>query len=193
MSLKPNLIKKLKEQTGVGILECRQALEKCGGDFEKAVEDLRKSGQKIIQKKTARETNQGLIEAYIHGEGRVGAMVELHCETDFVARNKEFKELAHDLAMQVAATNPLYLAPEDVPPEILKKEKEIYAASMKGKDKKILGNIMKGKLEKFYEEVCLLKQPFIKDDKISVEELINQKIVKLGENIKLSGFIRFSL
>jgi elongation factor Ts len=192
-----NIIKQLRQQTGAGITNCKKALDEAKGDMDKAIEILRKKGQKVAAAKQAREIKQGLIEAYIHTEGKIGVMIELGCETDFVARNKEFKILAHDLAMQVAATDPLYLGPEDIPAEIIKKEKEMIQEGAKEelskKPKNIIDKIIQGKLEKYYQEVCLLKQPFIKNDKITVEELIAEKIAKLEENIRVRQFVRYSL
>lgn len=192
-----NTIKQLRLQTGAGICDCKKALDEAKGDMNKAVEILRKKGQKIAAAKQVRKIKQGLIEAYIHADGKRGAMIELGCETDFVARNKEFKNLAHDLVMQVTATDPLYISPEDVPREVIEKEKEIIREELKNlktkKQKSIMEKIIQGKLEKYYQEVCLLKQPFIKDDKMTVQDLITEKISKLGENIQIRRFIRYSL
>ncbi|MCX7778886.1 MAG: elongation factor Ts [Patescibacteria group bacterium] len=190
-----NLIKQLKEKTGAGFQDCQRALAETKGDLVKAEEVLRKRGQKIIASKTNRLTKSGIIGVYLHSNEKIAALVELTCETDFVARNKEFKELAHDLAMQVAATNPLYLRPEDIPHEIVEKEKEIYQAELAREKKptKILEKIIEGKLEKFYETVCLLNQPFIKDEKIKIVDLIKNKIAKLRENIQIKRFIRFEI
>jgi len=195
MAVDRNIIQLLREQTGAGIVDCKKALEEAQGDVKKATELLRKKGEKIAIKKQNRAMNQGLIEAYIHTGGKVGAMVELNCETDFVAKNEEFKELSHDIAMQVAATNPLYLKPEDIPEEVLEKEKEIFSEQIESGDKpkEIIDKIIEGKLAKYFEEVCLLNQPFIKDNEISIEELLKQKIAKIGENIQIKKFIRFSL
>lgn len=190
-----NIIKQLRQQTGVGISDCKKALDEAKGNITKAIEILRKKGEKIIVSKQNREIKHGLIEAYIHSGGKIGALIELGCETDFVARNEKFKALAHDLVMQIAATSPLYLAPEDIPKEIIEKEREIIKEEFKNKKMKeeIMEKIIKGKLEKYYQEVCLLKQPFIKDDKIKIEDLISKEVVKLGENIKIVRFARYSL
>ncbi len=198
-----NLVKKLREKTGVGFLDCQNALSETGGDLDMALEVLRKRGQKIAAIKAERSIKVGIIGIYIHSNERIAAMVELGCETDFVAKNKEFKELAHDLAMQIAATNPLYLKPDDIPLEVVKKEKEIIREEMSVKggsavgkkkiDTKVLEKIIEGKLEKFYETVCLLKQPFIKDQSIIIEDLIKAKIAKLGENIQVRRFARFEV
>lgn len=195
MDIDIKIIQKLRQETGAGMLDCQKALQESKGDLEEAKRILRKKGKKIANQKENRETKAGLIEAYIHAGGKVGAMIELTCETDFVARNEEFKNLAHDLAMQVAATNPLYLTPEDIPEEVLEKEKEIIKDQLSDDKKKpeIIDKIIQGKLDKYFSEVCLLKQPFIKDDKLTIEDLIANKIAKIGENIKIKRFVRFSL
>ncbi|MFH1866968.1 MAG: translation elongation factor Ts [Patescibacteria group bacterium] len=188
-------IAKLRADTGAGIMDAKRALKESDGNFNKAVQILRERGVKVAQSKVSRATSQGLVEAYIHAGGRVGSLVEIACETDFVARTDKFKELAHDIAMQVAAANPLYLVPKDVPADVLKQEKAIYQKQLaeQGKKGAINEKIIQGKLEKFYTEVCLLKQPFIKDDKRKVEDLVNEAIATLGENIKVVNFSRFSL
>ncbi len=188
------IIKQLRQLTGAGIVECQKVLKEAKGDLDKAVEILRKKGQKVAASKQIRTTNEGIVEAYIHTNKKIGVLVELVCETDFVARNEEFKQLAHNLAMQVAAVSPRWVRPEDIPGVVLKKEKEIYQANLpKGKPEEVAKKIIDGKLKKFYTEACLLKQPFIKDDKITIEELIKNKIAKLKENIQVKRFIRFSL
>jgi elongation factor Ts len=185
-------ITKLRNQTGAGVADCREALIEAKGNFEKAVEILRKKGAKIASKRAEKQAKEGIIYAYIHTNNKVGALVELNCETDFVAKNEEFKKLAHDLAMQIAAQSPLYVSPEDVPEEVLNKEKELYKDQLlaEGKPEKMLDKIIEGKINKWYEEVCLLKQTFIKNEDITVEDLINEKIASLGEKIKVSGFCR---
>jgi elongation factor Ts len=190
-----NLIKQLREKTGAGFQDCQKALEESCGNLEKAIEILRKKGQKIVEARAERQTKAGVIGVYLHNDEKIAALVELTCETDFVARNKEFKDLAHDLAMQVVAMNPLYLAPEDIPEEDLEKEKEIYRQELKKENKpsNVIEKIIQGKLEKFYETVCLLKQPFIKDQALKIEDLIKSKIAKIGENIQVRKFIRFQI
>ncbi|MEX0932203.1 MAG: translation elongation factor Ts [Candidatus Saccharimonadales bacterium] len=185
-------IKKLRAQTGAGMMDAKGALEEAKGDFDKAIEVLRKKGLAKAAKKSDREAKNGLIESYIH-MGRVGTIVEVNCETDFVARTEDFQNLVKDVAMHIAATNPVYLNPEDVPKEVIAKEKEIYAVDIKDKPKDVATKIIQGKLDKFYEENCLLRQPFIKDEDKSVEEVIKQAIAKLGENIIISRFARFEL
>jgi len=182
--------------TGVGMVDCQKALQETGGDEQKALEILRKKGAKVAQKKQEeRVANDGLVEAYMHATGKVGSMIIIACETDFVARNSEFKELAHDIAMQVAAMNPPYIIPADVPTDVLEKETEIIKEQLKneGKPEEMWNKIIEGKLNKYYEDVCLVKQKFIKDDKKTIEDLINEKTAKLGEKIEVKKIIRFSL
>ncbi len=187
-------IKTLREKTGVGVLNCQKALKEANGDIEKALEVLRKKGQKIVESKKSRATNEGRIGSYVHANGKIGVLVKLVCETDFVAKTDEFKSLAHDLAMQVAATNPKWLVSEDIPEKVIKKEKEIYENEIKEeKPEKIMKKIIQGKLEKFYDKNCLLRQEFIKNDDITIKQLLKRKISSLGENIKIEDFIRFEL
>ena len=186
-------IKELRERTGVGILECKTALSEARGDSEKAVEILRKRGIAKAVKKADREAKEGIITAYIHPGGRIGVLVQLNCETDFVARTAEFQVIARDLAMQVAASDPAYLSPEDIPEEVLAKEKEIWRTEVGPKPEQVVEKIVQGKLKKFYTQVCLLCQPFIKDDKISVEDYIKTGIARLGENIYIKRFTRYAL
>ncbi len=189
------MVKELREATGAGVLDCKQALEANDGDLEKAVAYLREKGMAAAAKRADREAKEGLIGSYIHTGSKVGALVEVNCETDFVAFTEEFGELAHDLAMQVVAAKPLYLAPDDVPDEVLEREKDDYRAQMRdsGKPDHIIERIVEGKLEKFYEETCLLEQPFIKDTAITVRELVQQKNALLGENIVVRRFVRFEV
>jgi len=192
MKINLDLITKLRNQTGAGMADCKEALEEADGNIEKAIEILRKKGAKIASKRAEKKAGEGLVYAYIHANNKIGALVELNCETDFVAKNQEFKNLAHDLAMQVAAQNHLYISPEDVPEEVLAKEKDLFNDQLliEGKPEKMLAKIIEGKVAKWYEEVCLLKQPFIKDEDITVEDLINEKIASLGEKIEVGGFCR---
>jgi elongation factor Ts len=188
------IIKDLRQITGAGILDCQKALQEANNDLIKAEEILRKKGQKIVDKKLDREAKEGVIGSYVHANNKIGVLIELLCETDFVARNKEFKELAHDLAMQVAAANPQWIKPIDVPSEILKKEKEIIKEGLpKDKPTQTIEKITEGKLQKFYSQFCLEEQMFIKDDKLMIKDLIQKKIVKLGENIQIKRFIRFEI
>ncbi len=195
MEIKASDIKRLRELTGAGMMDAKQALTEAGGDFDKALENLRKQGKKIAAKKAEREASEGLIGVYLHANGKVAAMVEVKCETDFVARTDKFKQLANDIAMQIAAMSPIYLSPEDVPEEVKEKERGIYRVEVEqeGKPAEIVEKIVEGKLNKFYSQVCLLKQQFIKDDSLTIEQLIEQSIAALGENIKIGKFVRFSL
>jgi len=176
-------------------MDVKEALAEFNGDVDKALESLRKKGQKIAATKQDRQTKEGLIGYYVHANGKIAALVAVACETDFVARTDDFKNLVHDLAMQVAATNPLYLSPNEVPAGVINKEKEIYSEQLKkeGKPEKVLDKIVDGKLAKYYQEVCLLKQLFIKDDKRSIEQLLQEVIAKLGENIQIKEFKRLNL
>ena len=188
-------IKTLREKTGAGIMDCKRALMETNGDIEKAIEYLRKKGASVLEKHANRETKQGLIEAYIHAGGRVGAIVEINCETDFVARTDEFKQLAHDIAMQIAAMNPKVVSRDQLSEELVKKEFEIYKeqALAEGKPEDIAEKIAQGKLEKFFEEVCLLDQPFIKDQGKTIKDLIHEAAAKFGENIVIRRFVRYYL
>lgn len=195
MKISADLIKELRERTGAGILDCKKALEKTGGDIEKALEELRKMGIAKADKKLSRETKEGLIEAYIHPGAKLGVLVEVNCETDFVANTKEFKELAHNIAMQIAAQAPRFVKREDIPQEVIEKEKEIYREQLRnsGKPEHVIEKIVEGKMEKFYEEACLYEQAYIKDPSITVEELIKSHIAKFGENIRVKRFARFRI
>jgi len=195
LKITTEMVKDLRQATGAGVLDCKKALEAAGGDMKKAVTFLREKGLAAAAKKAHRAAKEGLIEAYIHAGGRIGALIELNCETDFVARTEEFRQLAHDLAMQVVAAKPVYLSPEDVPAEVLEAEKAIYRAQAEkeGKPAHVIDKIVEGKLEKFYQEVCLLKQPFIKDEDLTVQDLLTQMIAKVGENIVVRRFARFEL
>ena len=189
------IIKKLRMQTGAGVMDVKEALDEAGGDETKALELLRKKGLKVAAKKQDRSAEEGRIDVYIHSNGKIGAMVALACETDFVARNEEFQDLAKSIAMHIAATDPSFLSPEDIPEEVKDKEKEIYAEQMKGENKppEVLEKIIEGKLKKFYEQVCLLNQKFIKDDDKTIQDLITEATAKLGEKIEVKRFVRFQL
>lgn len=190
-----SLVKKLREQTGVGILECKKAIQESNNDFEKAVELLRKKGFEKAKSKASRATTQGLIGSYIHSNGQIGVLLELGCETDFVAKNDDFKALAKDISMQIAAMNPLYISENDIPAEVIEKEKEIYKEQMKdsGKPDNIIEKIIEGKLKKYYSEICLLHQAFFKEDKKTIENLIAETIHKIGENIVVKRFVRYQV
>jgi elongation factor Ts len=187
-------VKNLREKSGAGMMECKKALSESGGDFEKAIDLLRRKGLATAFKKSGRTASEGLIDSYIH-MGKIGTMVEVNCETDFVARTDDFRELVKDIAMHITAANPLYTAREDVPQEVLEREKEIYRAQVADKPSQVVEKILEGKLEKFYTDACLLDQIFIKDpdQKKRVKDLVTEKIAKLGENIVIKRFARFQL
>jgi len=189
------LVKELREKTGAGILDCQKALQENGDDIDKAVDYLRQKGLAAAQKKAGRETNQGLIHAYIHMGGKIGVLIEVNCETDFVARNEEFKAFVNDLALQVAAAKPQYVRRDDVPPATIDKERTIYEGQARemGKPPVAWPKIVEGKLEKFYQESCLMEQAFIKDPAVTVKDLLAQKIAKIGENMNIRRFTRFQL
>jgi elongation factor Ts len=195
MEISTQQVKELREATGAGILDCRKALQEADGDFDKAVAWLREKGLAAAAKKAGREAKDGMIELYSHGGGRVGVMIEVNCETDFVARTEQFRAFAHDLALQVAAGNPRYLDVEDVPAEVLENERTIARnkALQEGRPGKALDKIVEGRIEKFYQEACLLKQPFVKDESLTVGELIKRTIVTVGENIVIRRFARWEL
>jgi elongation factor Ts len=185
-------IKKLREKTSAGIVACQKALKESNGDIDKAVDILRKQGVALASKKGGRAAKEGRIESYIHG-GKIGVLVEVNCESDFVARNDDFKTFVKDLAMQVAASSPMYVKKEDVPEEAVKKETEIIKAQLAGKPAAAVDKIIEGKLTKFYEDACLLEQPFIKDSGMKVKDILTSMIAKIGENILVSRFVRFQV
>jgi len=189
------LVKELREKTGAGMMDCKQALSASGGDMTKAIEFLRKKGLATAQKRAGRATSEGTIATYIHMGGKLGVMVELNCETDFVAKNEAFQECAKNIAMHIAASNPIGVRPEDVPPETIAKEKEIYAAQARetGKPEKVIEKIVEGKLKKFYEDSCLLNQAYVRNPDITVADLLNDLVAKIGENISIKRFVRFQV
>lgn len=189
------LIQQLRERTGLGMMDCKKALEETNGDIEKAVDLLRKKGAAVAVKRSDKATAEGLVNAYIHPGSQVGVLVEINCETDFVARTDTIKELAHDISMHIAAMKPLYLSSADVDTKFLDHEKEILKAQLEqsGKTGAVVEQILQGKLKKLYTEVCLLEQPFIKNDKQTINDLIQQAIAKTGENIKVARFARFAV
>ncbi|MFA6027647.1 MAG: translation elongation factor Ts [Patescibacteria group bacterium] len=195
MEISLDLIKKLRIQTGAGMMDCKKFLTQSKGDYDKAIELFRKEGQKIASKKSTRETQSGLVDSYIHPGNRVGVLINVACETDFVAQNSEFKQLVHDLAMHVAAFDPQYKEPQDIPADILDKEKDIYREQLKKEKKpaKMIEKILEGKLKKYYTEICLMEQPYLKDDKKTVRQYLTENIAKIGENIQIRSFIRYSL
>jgi elongation factor Ts len=186
-------IKELRQTTGAGIMECKSALKESNGNIEKAVEILRKKGLMTARKKADRAAEEGRIECYVHSNSKIGVLVEINCETDFVAKCDDFKSFCKDIAMQIAASNPLYLSRENVPAEVIEKEKEIIKSQTKDKPDNVLEKIVDGKIEKYYQEVCLLEQIFIKNDKIKIKDYLNEIIGKIRENILIKRFVRFSL
>ena len=195
MSIDAKLVKKLRDKTSVGMMDCKKALVESEGDFEKAIDHLRKSGIAKAEKKGIRETKDGLVHSYIHAGGQLGVLLEINCETDFVAKTEGFSDLAHNLSMQIAATNPLAIDREGVSESILKREKDIYIEQAKssGKPDDIIEKMVNGRLNKFYQENCLMEQVFIKDPDKRVQDLVTESIATLGENISISRYIRFAI
>jgi elongation factor Ts len=189
------LVKELRAKTGAGILDCQSALQENDNDIEKATDHLRKKGLADAQKKQGRETKEGIISAYIHPGSKIGVLLEVNCETDFVARNEEFQIFVKDLAMQIAAASPSYVKREDIPTETVEREKAIYLGQVKemGKPEAAWDKIVQGKLEKFFQEQCLIEQAFIKDPSVTIKELVAQKVAKIGENITVNRFTRYQL
>lgn len=194
MNITAELVRTLREKTGVGLMECKSALQEADGDLENAVTILRKKGLAAVGKKSHRETKEGWIGTYVHN-GKIGVMVEVNCESDFVARNAEFQTLVKDIAMQIAASDPRFVRPEDVTEDVIAAERDIYKAQARstGKPENVLDKIVDGRMAKFYQETCLLEQPFVKDPGISVKDLIATYIQKIGENIQVRRFIRYRL
>jgi elongation factor Ts len=188
-------VKELREKTGAPMMDCKQALTEAKGDLEEAVVLLRKKGVSVAAKKATRATSEGSVASYIHAGGKIGVLVEVNCESDFVARTEDFKELVHDVAMHIAASDPKFVRKEDVTPQDIDREKDIYRAlaAATGKPANIIEKMLAGKMEKFYEEVCLLEQPFIRDQTVSIAQLIAAKVGKLGENIAVRRFARFKV
>jgi len=193
MEITASMVKELRERTGAGMMDCKRALVETDGDFDKAVTLLREKGLAAASKRAGRETAEGVVESYIHMGGRIGVLIEVNCETDFVAKTDQFRTLARDLAMQVAASRPLYVSRDEVPEDVIERERQIYRtqALNEGKPEKVADRIVEGKLEKFYQEVCLLDQPFIREPKKSVSDLVRETIGTLGENITVRRFARF--
>jgi len=186
-------VKELRERTGSGMMDCKKALTESNGDMEKAIEILREKGLAAAAKKAGRIASEGIVDSYIHGGGRIGVLIEVNSETDFVAANEEFRQFVKDMAMQVAASNPLYVKREDADPKLIEKEREIYKAQAlnEGKPEKIIEKMVEGRVEKFYKEICLLEQPFIKDTDKTVQDVLTSLIAKIGENITIRRFVRF--
>jgi elongation factor Ts len=194
-TISAEMVKQLREKTGAGMMDCKNALSEVEGDVEKAIEHLRKKGLATAQKRAGRALSEGIIQSYIHMTGKLGVMVEVNCETDFVAKNEDFQEFTKNIAMHIAATNPLGITPEDISQEIIEKEKEIYRAQAldMGKPENVIDKIVEGKLNKFYQESCLLNQPYVRDTDISIADLLNQMIAKIGENISIKRFVRYQI
>lgn len=194
MNITTDLVKKLREKTNAGMMNCKEALKESGGNLEKATELLRKKGLSVAAKKAGRETKEGIIGSYIHTGSKIGVLVEVNCETDFVAKNTIFKDFVKDLTLQIASANPLYISQDEIPPEIIEKEKEIYRAQIKGKPDNVAEKITAGKLQKWFSEVCLLDQVFVKPpNDTSIKDLLTSKIASLGENITIRRFTRYHL
>ncbi len=195
MKITAKLVNELRQMTGIGMMDCKEALKETDGDIEKAIIYLRKKGYDRAKDKMGRETTEGVVGSYIHSDSKLGVLVEVSCESDFVARNEEFKGLVKNISLHIAAANPKYITSEEIPEDVIKKEKEIILGQYKDSDKppEILERIVEGKLKKFYSEVCLWNQPYIKDDKITIEKLVSTYITKFGENIKINRFARFSI
>ncbi len=195
MAISSTIVQKLRSETGAGIMEVKRALEKSGGDIDAAKDHLRKSGQKLAAKVGARTTTEGKIGWYIHTDGKTAALVAVACETDFVARTEDFDTLVHDLAIHVVAMNPAYLDPSQIPAKVIEREKSVYSEQLtaEGKPKNLHGKIIEGKLKSFYQQTCLLYQPFVKDDKKTIEELLKEYVARLGENIRILSFSRLTL
>ena len=194
-NISATMVKQLREKTGAGMMDCKNALSEVEGDVEKAIELLRKKGLATAQKRAGRALSEGIIQSYIHMTGKLGVLVEVNCETDFVAKNEDFQEFTKNIAMHIAATNPLGITPEDISEEIIEKEKEIYRAQAldMGKPENVIDKIVEGKLNKFYQESCLMNQPYVRDTDMSVADLLNQMIAKIGENISIKRFVRYQI
>ena len=195
MAVTVDQIKALREETGVGILDCRKALEDANGDIDKALESLREKGLATVAKRGERETSEGVLDLYSHGDGRVGVMVEVNSETDFVARSEKFREFAHEIALQIAASAPSYIRVDDIPEQVLEQRRQIEReeALAQGKPEEIVERIVEGRIKKFLDEACLLRQDYIRDDNLTIEQLLLQNVAAIGENIVLRRFVRWEL
>ncbi len=194
-AISATMVKQLREKTGAGMMDCKNALSECDGDMDKAVDFLRKKGLATAQKRAGRAMTEGIIQSYIHLGGKLGVLVEINCETDFVARNEDFQEFAKNISMHIAASNPLGIQAEDVPEDIVKKEKEIYRAQAQelGKPENVIEKIVEGKLKKFFTDNCLLNQPYVKNPDITISDLLTEMIGKIGENISIKRFVRYQI
>lgn len=195
MSISASMVKELRDRTGAGMMDCKKALVETNGDMDKAIEYLREKGLAKAAKKAGRIASEGIVDAYIHGDGRIGVLVEVNIETDFAAKNQDFRAFVKDIAMQIAAMNPKYVRREDVPAEVVEKEKEILKAQAvnEGKPEHIAEKIVAGRIDKFFNEICLLEQPFIKDSDKTVEQVLQEKIATIGENMNIRRFVRYEM
>ena len=193
MAITAAQVKELREATNAGMMDCKKALQEADGDMDKAVDLLRKRGVDLAAKKASREASEGVIGSYVHMNNKIGVLVEVGCETDFVAKNEQFQELVKDLTLQIASARPQYLSRDDVPAEVVEKEKDVYREQVKDKPENVIDKILDGKLGKFYSQICLLEQPFVKDDDKSITDLINETIAQIGENIVVRRFARFEV
>ncbi|MBC7236292.1 MAG: translation elongation factor Ts [Chloroflexi bacterium] len=195
MAITTEMIKQLRQETGAGVLQCKKALEQTGGDMEQAAALLREQGMAVAAKKADRITTEGRVEAYVHSGNKLGTLVEVNCETDFVARTERFINLCHELAMQIAATNPQWVSREDIPEAVLEAERQLYRAQMaeENKPEPIMERIIEGKMAKFFQESCLLEQPWIRDENKTIRQLLTEAIAELGENIVIKRFVRFQI
>ncbi len=193
MAISAKLVKELRDKTNAGMMDCKKALQEADGDIEKSVDLLRTRGLDLAAKKSSRATKEGIIASYVHSNNKIGVLVEVSCETDFVAKNDEFKTFVKDLTLQVASASPRYLTREEIPADIIEREKEVYRGQVEGKPENIIDKILSGKLEKFYKNVCLVDQLFVKDDKKTIDNLLKEMIAKLGENMVIRRFVRFQL
>ena len=195
MAIEAKVVKELRDKTGAGMMDCKNALKESNGDIEKAIDYLRKAGVAKAEKKGSRDTKEGIVYSYIHAGGRLGVLIEVNCETDFVAKTEGFIELTHNLAMQIAATNPIALDRESIPESVINREKEIYAdqAKTSGKPENIIEKMVEGRMNKFFQENCLMEQAYIKDSDKKVSELLTESIATLGENITISRYVRFAV
>jgi len=193
MAISAALVKELRDKTNAGMMDCKKALQETNGDIEKAVDTLRTRGLAIAAKKASRSTEEGIVASYIHSNNKVGVLLEVACESDFVAKNEGFQALVKDLTLQIASTNPQYVSREEVPEAAVEREKVIFREQAQGKPENVIDKIITGKLEKFYSEICLVDQPFVKEDKKSINDLLKEMIAKLGENIKVRRFVRYQV
>jgi elongation factor Ts len=193
MAIDAKTVKELRDRTGAGMMDCKQALADSNGDIDKALDYLRKKGLKTASKKSSRDTSEGIVGSYIHHNGKIGVLVEVNCETDFAARSDPFQEFVKNIGQHIAAAQPRYLKPEEVPEDVVNKEREIAAAQIKGKPENIVEKIVDGKMQKFYGEICLMNQPFVKDDKKTITDYLTETIATVGENIVIRRFVRYNV